>query len=171
MDLKARLRVVPDFPKPGINFFDVAALVRDGPAFAFAIEAMTERIALHRPQALAAVESRGFLFAAPIAARLGLGLVLVRKKGKLPGLVASHTYELEYGTDTLEVQRDAVSTGTRVVLVDDVLATGGTAQAAVTLLRDVGGDVVASAFLIELSFLKGRARVGVPVEGLLSYAS
>ncbi len=171
MDLKARLRVVPDFPKPGINFFDVAALVRDGPAFAFAIDSLTERIAPHRPQALAAVESRGFLFAAPIAARLGLGLVLLRKQGKLPGPVASHTYALEYGTDTLEAQRDAVTAGTRVVLVDDVLATGGTAKAAVNLLRSVGSEVVASVFLIELLFLNGRARLDVPVEGLLSYAS
>ncbi len=169
MDLKAHIRGVPDFPKKGIYFYDVASLLKSGPAFTETTRRLVEAVRVHEPQALAVIESRGFLFGAPVAAALGLGLVLVRKRGKLPGDVVAHAYDLEYGTDTLEVQADAVAPGQRVVLVDDVLATGGTAQAAVDLLHKVGAKVAGAAFLIELRFLKGRGRLHVPVDSLLAY--
>lgn len=169
MDLKAHIRGVPDFPKKGIYFYDVASLLRDGAAFVETTRRFVEAVKPHQPQALAVIESRGFLFGAPVAAALGIGLVLVRKRGKLPGDVVGHAYDLEYGTDTLEVQRDAVAPGQRVVLVDDVLATGGTAQASIELLHKVGAKVTGAAFLIELRFLKGHGRLHVPVESLLTY--
>ena len=169
MDLKDHIRHIPDFPKPGILFYDISTLLAHPEAWAHCVDRLTEVVAPHRPQVLAGVESRGFLVAAPLALKLGCGFVMVRKKGKLPGETVSHSYDLEYGTDTVEIQADAVAPGQRVVILDDLLATGGTAAAAVELIRKVGGDVRAAAFIIELTFLKGRARLGVPTTTLIAY--
>ena len=132
---------------------------------------MADAIRPYKPDCWRAVESRGFLLAAPLALALGTGFVMLRKQGKLPGTTVRHTYALEYGTDTIEIQQDAIKKGARVVLVDDLLATGGTMAAAVTLLEQVGGVVPAAACVIELTFLDGRKRLKVPVETLLKYDS
>jgi adenine phosphoribosyltransferase len=130
---------------------------------------MAERVKKYKPDVLAGIESRGFLLAAPLALALGTGFVMLRKQGKLPGITVRHTYALEYGTDTIEIQQDAIKKGARVVLIDDLLATGGTMAAAVTLLEQVGGVVPAAACVMELTFLDGRKRLKVPVETLLQY--
>jgi len=170
IDLRSLIRDVPDFPKAGILFRDVTPLLGSGPAFRACIRQLCERLAPARPQAIAGIESRGFLFGAPVAAELGVGFVPIRKPGKLPWKTRKESYALEYGTDAIEVHADALASGTRVALVDDLLATGGTAGAAIKLLRGLGAEVVAAAFVIELAFLKGRARLGdVPCDVLLSY--
>jgi adenine phosphoribosyltransferase len=169
MDLKSHIRHVPDFPKPGILFYDISTLLAHPQAWAATVDRLAELVAPHRPELLVGIESRGFLAAAPLALRLGLGFAMVRKRGKLPGDVIQHSYDLEYGTDTIEVQADAVRPGQRVVLLDDLLATGGTAAASISLLRRIGADVRAAAFIVELAFLPGRARLDVPVEAVLSY--
>ena len=169
IDLKKHIRSIPDFPKPGILFYDISTLLAHAKAWHETIEQMAERVKKHKPDVLAGIESRGFLLAAPLALRLGTGFVMLRKKGKLPGITVRHTYALEYGTDTIEIQSDAVHKGTRVVLVDDLLATGGTLAAAVTLLEQVGAVVPATACIIELAVLDGRKRLKVPVEALLQY--
>jgi adenine phosphoribosyltransferase len=130
---------------------------------------MTEALRPLKPDLLAGIESRGFLVAAPVAVLLGCGFVMIRKKGKLPGKTIPHTYDLEYGSDTVEIQSDAIEAGQRIVIVDDLLATGGTAAAAVRLCRMVGANVVGSAFIIELTGLNGRKRLDVPVTSLLNY--
>ena len=130
---------------------------------------LADEVERHEPDVLAGIESRGFLVAAPLAYKLGCGFVMVRKKGKLPGDTVGHEYDLEYGTDQVEVQADAIEPGQRVVLLDDLLATGGTAAAAHSLLRRVGADVVAAAFIIELAFLEGRRRLDLPITSLVSY--
>ena len=168
--LRARVRDVPDFPKPGILFRDLTPLMGDGVALAACVGLLAERVAAHRPEVVVAVESRGFIFGAPVAAALGIGFAPVRKPGKLPAETLSRTYELEYGTDSLEMHADAVRPGARVVVVDDLLATGGTAAATVELVREQRAVVVAAAFVVELALLTGRARLpGVPVDALLSY--
>lgn len=171
MNLKDHIRSIPDFPKPGILFYDISTLLANAKAWHATIERMAEQVKTHKPDVLAGIESRGFLLAAPLALALGTGFVMLRKKGKLPGITVRHTYALEYGTDTIEVQADAVEKGTRVVLVDDLLATGGTMAAAITLLEQVGAHVPAAACVIELTFLEGRKRLPVPVEALLQYES
>jgi adenine phosphoribosyltransferase len=171
IDLKNHIRSIPDFPKPGIMFYDISTLLAHAKAWHETIEQMAERISKHKPDVLAGIESRGFLLAAPLALRLGTGFVMLRKKGKLPGITVRHTYALEYGTDTIEIQSDAIRKDARVVLVDDLLATGGTMAAAVTLLEQVGAVVPAAACIIELTFLDGRSRLKPPVEALLSYDS
>ncbi len=171
MNLKDHIRSIPDFPKPGILFYDISTLLAHPKAWHETIERMAEAVRAHKPDIVAGIESRGFLLAAPLALALGTGFVMLRKKGKLPGITVRHTYALEYGTDTIEVQSDAVAKGTRVVLVDDLLATGGTMAAAVTLLEQVGAVVPAAACIIELTFLEGRKRLKVPVEALLQYDS
>ena len=168
--LRARVRDVPDFPKPGILFRDLTPLMGDGVALAACVGLLAERVAAHRPEVVVAVESRGFIFGAPVAAALGIGFAPVRKPGKLPAETLSRTYELEYGTDSLEMHADAVRPGARVVVVDDLLATGGTAAATVELVREQRAVVVAAAFVVELALLTGRARLqGVPVDALLAY--
>jgi adenine phosphoribosyltransferase len=168
--LKAHVRDVPDFPKPGILFKDITPLLADAAAFHAVIEQLAARLAPHAPQGLLAIESRGFIFGAALALRLQLPLLLVRKPGKLPWHTAHITYDLEYGSDRLEIHRDAVLAGGRYAIVDDVLATGGTAAAAAELVRQQGGDVVCFAFLIELGFLQGRQRLGeAALESLLVY--
>jgi len=167
--LEDYIRRIPDYPKPGIIFYDIATLLRHPEAWAAAVEQMAAAIAPHRPALLAGIESRGFLVVAPLALKLGCGLLMVRKKGKLPGQTVRHEYALEYGTDTIEVQADAVDPGQRIVLLDDLLATGGTAAAAISLLRRLGGEVVGASFIIGLDGLGGRKRLDVPVSALLSF--
>jgi adenine phosphoribosyltransferase len=169
MDLKDHIRSIPDFPKPGILFYDVSTMLAHADAWQVAMGRMAKMISRHQPDVLAGIESRGFLVAAPLALKLGLGFVMVRKKGKLPGKTIEHEYELEYGTDTIEIQHDAVEKGQRVVVLDDLLATGGTMAASIELLRKVGADVVGSACMIELSFLNGRGKLGVPFDSLMTY--
>ncbi len=171
IDLKQHIRSIPDFPKPGILFYDISTLLAHPKAWHTAIERLADLIRPHKPDALAGIESRGFLLAAPLALALGTGFVMMRKQGKLPGTTVRHTYALEYGTDTIEIQQDAVHKGSRVVLVDDLLATGGTMGAAVNLLETVGAVVPATAVIIELTFLEGRKRLTPPVETLLQYDS
>ena len=171
MNLKDHIRSIPDFPKPGILFYDISTLLAHPKAWHTTIERLADLIRPHKPDVLAGIESRGFLLAAPLAVALGTGFVMLRKQGKLPGITVRHTYALEYGTDTIEIQGDAFEKGQRVVLVDDLLATGGTMAAAVTLLEQVGAIVPAAACIIELSFLQGRKRLPVPVEALLRYDS
>jgi len=171
MDLKEHIRSVPDFPKPGILFYDIATLLAHPHAWKNCVDQLAEAVAPHKPDLLVGIESRGFLTAAPLALELGCGFIMVRKKGKLPGATVPYTYDLEYGTDTIEIQKDAIEPGQRLVLLDDLLATGGTASAAVSLLRQVGGDVRAAAFIIELTFLNGREKLDLPITTLISYDS
>lgn len=168
-DLKAHIRGIPDFPKPGILFYDISTLLRHGPGWQAAMMRLAAAVRPHRPDLLAGIESRGFLVAAPLALELGLGFVMLRKRGKLPGATIGLDYALEYGTDRIEIQADAVHPGQRVVVLDDLLATGGTMAASIALLRQVGAVVPAAAALIELTFLQGRSRLDVPFEALLRY--
>jgi adenine phosphoribosyltransferase len=151
---------VPDFPKKGILFKDITTLLKDARAFRQAVDQLTERVRGLAPQVVIGMESRGFIFAAPIAYLLSAGFVPVRKLGKLPGEVISTEYDLEYGTNTLELHSDAVSPGDRVLIVDDLLATGGTVSATIELVERLQGEVVAVAFLVELAELNGRDRLG-----------
>jgi adenine phosphoribosyltransferase len=172
-ELRALVRTVPDFPKPGILFRDVTTLIGHGPGFAAAIAHMATRAQAADAQVIAGIEARGFIFGAALAARLALPFVPVRKPGKLPVPVLAIDYALEYGTDTLEVDPGAVPDGARVVLVDDLIATGGTALAAVELLRRAGGEVVQALFAIDLPDLAGATRLretGVPSDALLAFA-
>lgn len=171
MNLKDHIRGVPDFPKPGILFYDISPLLAHATAWGEAIDRLAEAVSRYEPDVLVGIESRGFLVAAPLALRLGKGFVMVRKRDKLPGDRVAHSYDLEYGSDTIEIQSDAIKPGARVVVLDDLLATGGTMAAAIQLLRRVGGDVRAAAFLIELTFLGGRDKLGVPTESLMAYDS
>lgn len=171
MDLKDHIRSVPDFPKPGILFYDISTLLRHGKAWQVAMTRLADMMQAYKPDLLAGIESRGFLVAAPLALKLGCGFIMLRKRGKLPGTTVPLDYALEYGTDRIEVQADAVEPGQRVVVVDDLLATGGTMVAGIELLRKVGAVVPAAATLIELTFLRGRARLDVPFETLVSYDS
>jgi len=171
MDLKQHIRGIPDFPKPGILFYDISTLLRDASAWKATVDALAEALRPLRPHMLAGIESRGFLVAAPVAYAIGCGFVMIRKKGKLPGPIIPHSYDLEYGSDTVEIQSDAIAAGQRVAVVDDLLATGGTMAAAVRLCRMVGGNVVGTAFVIELAFLNGRKKLDVPVTALMSYDS
>lgn len=170
MDIKEHIRSIPDFPKPGINFYDISTLLRHPDAWQVTMGRMAKVVGGWRPDVLAGIESRGFLTAAPLALKLGCGFVMVRKKGKLPGETISYTYDLEYGSDTIEIQADAVQPGQRVVVLDDLLATGGTASAAVELFRKVGAEVVGVSAIVELTFLNGRSKLDVPVDALVQYS-
>lgn len=169
MDLKEHIRGIPDFPKPGILFYDISTLLAHPDAWQVALGRLAHVVSKHQPDLLAGIESRGFLVAAPLAARLGLGFCMIRKAGKLPGEVVSHEYDLEYGSDTIQIQADAVAPGQRVVVLDDLLATGGTLAASVALFEKVGAKVVGAACIIELNFLGGREKVGIPVDTLIQY--
>ncbi len=171
MDLKDHIRGIPDFPKPGILFYDISTLLRDADAWQVAMGRLARVVRAYQPDLVAGIESRGFLMAAPLALKLGCGFVMLRKRGKLPGNVIGLDYGLEYGTDRIEIQADAVHAGQRVVVVDDLLATGGTLAAGIRLLRSVGAEVPAAAALIELTFLGGRAKLDVPFESLIAYDS
>lgn len=169
MNLKDHIRGIPDFPKPGILFYDISTLLAHPAAWQHCVDALTNAIAPHKPDLLVGIESRGFLTAAPLALRLGCGFVMVRKQGKLPGETIRYTYDLEYGTDTIEIQADAVEPDQRIVVLDDLLATGGTAAATIELLRQVGAEVTTAAFIIELGALRGRDKLDVPITTLVHY--
>ncbi len=167
-----RIRDVPDFPKPGILFKDITPLLADGPLFERVTDWMVEQYRSQRPTHVIGIESRGFLFGAPVAHRLGAGFVPARKPGKLPWKTERVTYALEYGVDALEIHEDAFGNGDRVLIVDDLLATGGTAKAACTLVEKLGGDLIGVCIVVELAFLKGRERLGkVPARALVRYES
>ena len=159
MDISAYIRDVPDFPVKGIIFKDITPLLKEADVFGFAIQRLVQPYRANPPDLIVAVEARGFLFAIPMAQQLGCGFAPVRKPGKLPAKTASRKYELEYGSDEIEIHVDAVQVGRRILIVDDVLATGGTAVAAAALIEELGGVVVGLAFLMELDFLQGRARL------------
>ena len=171
MNIKNHIRSIPDFPKPGILFYDISTLLAHAEAWQEAVRQLADAVRPHKPDLLVGIESRGFLVAAPLALTLGLGFVMIRKRGKLPGDIITHNYDLEYGTDTIEIQADAIKPGSRVVVLDDLLATGGTMVAAINLLRSIGAEVVGAQFLIELAFLKGAEKLDVPVQSLVSYDS
>jgi adenine phosphoribosyltransferase len=163
------VRDVPDYPKPGILFKDITPVLADAHGFASAIEQLAAPFVGQRIDAVLGIEARGFMFAAPVALRLGAGFVPVRKPGKLPRRAERVEYALEYGSDAVEMHDDALVPGARVLLVDDVIATGGTAAAAVALARRLGAEVIAATFLIELTFLGGAAKIGVPTTSVLRY--
>lgn len=171
-DLEKLIRNVPDFPKPGIGFKDITTLLKDGKAFQQAVNSMYEPFKSDHVQKIAGIDSRGFIFGGAMAFNLGIGFVPFRKPGKLPAKTIRETYEMEYGTDSIDIHIDAVQKGERVLVVDDLLATGGTAAAACKLVDRLGGIVVGVAFLIELSFLNGRAKLpGRKINVLINYDS
>lgn len=166
--LKRFIRDVPDFPKKGIIFKDITTLLKDGSKFRAAVDTIVNKYKTKHIDAVVSVEARGFIFGSAVAYNLGAGIIPVRKKGKLPYLTYSITYDLEYGTDTLEIHQDAFKKGARILIVDDLLATGGTTRAVVDLVEKIGGEVVGLAFLIELVALKGRAKLkGYPIYSLI----
>lgn len=172
MDLKAAIRTIPDFPKPGIMFRDVTTLIGDARAFRVAIDQMVQPWAGAKIDKVAGTEARGFILGGAVAHQLSVGFVPVRKQGKLPWRTLSEEYALEYGTDTIEIHSDAVREGDRVLLVDDLIATGGTAEASIRLLQRAGATVVGATFIIDLPDLGGAKRIealGVPVSSLVSY--
>lgn len=169
-DLKAIIREIPDFPKPGILFYDITTLLQDGEAFQQAIDQMAASWAEKQIDIVVGIEARGFIFASALAYKLGAGLVIVRKPGKLPYKTKSVTYALEYGTDSLQIHEDAITKGQRVLIVDDVLATGGTVKGVTELVRQFDATIAGIAFLSELSFLNGREKLqGIDITSLLSY--
>jgi adenine phosphoribosyltransferase len=170
MDLKAHIRQIPDFPKPGIQFYDISTLLAHADAWQVTMGRLANAVRAQQPDLLVGIESRGFLVAAPLALKLGCGFIMVRKRGKLPGSTVHHEYALEYGTDIIEIQSDAVLPGQRVVVLDDLLATGGTLAASIALLRRMGAEVTGAACIIELAFLNGRGRLDVPVSSVISYS-
>jgi adenine phosphoribosyltransferase len=168
--LKSKIRHVPDFPKPGILFYDVTTLLRDPEGFHMAIDSLSTPYQGRGIRAVVGIESRGFILGSAVAERIGAGFIPVRKMGKLPAECIRATYELEYGTDSLEMHRDAIDNGQRVLVVDDLLATGGTARATVDLVKQIGGVVEGVAFLIELVTLNGRAKLaGENIHAVLRY--
>ncbi|WP_130799089.1 adenine phosphoribosyltransferase [Streptomyces otsuchiensis] len=171
--LLGTIRDVPDYPKPGVTFKDITPLLADPRAFSLLTDALAAAVSRHGATAVAGLEARGFILAAPAAVRAGVGFVPVRKSGKLPGETVTEEYELEYGTAEIELHVDAVGPGDRVLVIDDVLATGGTADASVRLIRRTGAEVVGVSVLLELGFLGGRDRLtatldGVPLEALIT---
>jgi adenine phosphoribosyltransferase len=170
MDLKTLIRDIPDFPKDGILFRDITTLLQNPEGLGYVIDHMAEVFAVQKIDYVAGIESRGFIFGTPLAYRLSCGFVPIRKPGKLPSAVHTMEYELEYGTDRLEIHQDAVPAGSRVLIVDDLLATGGTAAAAAQLVKKTGADLVGFAFIIELMALAGRSKLpDFPVKSLVQY--
>jgi adenine phosphoribosyltransferase len=168
--IEGRIRDVPHFPKPGVVFKDITPLLQDARAFAATIDGLARSVESHRFDLVCGIESRGFLFGTALAKEMGKGFIPVRKPGKLPWRTASQSYQLEYGTDTIEIHVDAAPDDSRVLMVDDLLATGGTMAAALELVKRVGGVPVACAFVIELAFLAGRKKLGeIPVHALVQY--
>ena len=169
-DLKKLIREVPDWPKPGILFYDLTTLLQDPGGFRALIDKLSEHYAGKRVEVVAGIEARGFIFAPALAYRLGCGFVPIRKPNKLPWKTSEVSYALEYGTDRLQIHQDAVKNGQRVLVCDDLLATGGTAAAAVQLVRQLGGEVAGTGFAVELNFLSGRKKLpGVDVFSLIQY--
>ena len=170
--LKAKIRQVPDFPKPGILYYDITTLLRDPVGLREVLDGLTEPFRDQQIDLVVGIESRGFILGAAVADRLRAGFVPARKPGKLPAGTIQQSYDLEYGSDALEIHQDAIEQGQRVLIVDDLLATGGTARAALALVRKTGGEIAGMAFLVELQFLGGRARLGdVPLFVALRYIS
>jgi len=170
MDLKQHIRHVPDFPKAGILFYDITTLLRDPAGFKTTVDLLSRPYAGQGIDVVVGIESRGFILGAAVAERIGAGFIPIRKPGKLPAKAIKETYDLEYGKDALEIHEDAVGKGQRILIVDDVLATGGTAAAAVQLVRKLGGDLQGLAFLIELLFLNGKQKVAAEnVYSVLKY--
>ena len=170
IDLKKAIRDIPDFPKKGILFKDITTLLKDNKALKATIDLLAKKFARHKVQYVVAVESRGFIFGTALACKLGVGFVPVRKRGKLPSRTRSVTYDLEYGTDTLEIHVDALKKGDKVVIIDDLLATGGTVAAVAKLVGGLGAKIVGIGFVIELSFLRGRDKLkGYPVYSIIKY--
>ena len=170
MEIKDKIRNIPDFPIKGIQFKDITTLLKDGEAFRLAVDQIDENFKDVQIDKIAAIESRGFIFGSALAYKLGIGHVPIRKPGKLPAETISEEYALEYGTDKMEMHVDAISKGDKVLLVDDLLATGGTAAASCNLVEKLGGEVVGLAFLIELGFLKGREKLsGYNIKSLVLY--
>lgn len=169
--VKAKVRDIPDFPKPGIIFKDITTVVKDAEAFKHVVDFFVEKLKGKDIDYVVGIESRGFIFAGPIAYQLGKGVVIVRKPGKLPAETVQQTYELEYGTDTIEIHKDAIEKGKNVFIIDDLLATGGTAAAACDLVKKVGGNIVAVGFMINLTFLNGIEKLpeGVEVISMVDY--
>ena len=168
--IKNYIREVPNFPKPGILFYDISTLLADHQAWKKTILELAEKIKYYKPDLLVGIESRGFLLAAPLAIILKCGFIMIRKKGKLPGQIMPYDYDLEYGTDTLEIQTDITKPHQRVVILDDLLATGGTLRAAINLVEKINLKPVASACIIELAFLKGREKIHIPLHSLIQYS-
>lgn len=170
IDLRTRIRDIPDFPQEGIVFKDLMPLIQDGAAFSQSIDTLAEWSRPRRPDVILGAEARGFIFGGALAYALGCGFVPARKPGKLPWQTVQATYDLEYGTDTLEIHADAIGSGHRVVVLDDVLATGGTAKAKIDLVEGLGGTVVGALFVVELTFLHGRDKLaGHDVHALVQY--
>ena len=170
VDLKKFIRSIPDFPKEGILFRDIAPLLENGEAFQAALQKFHDLIKDENIDKIVAIESRGFIFGAPLARQLGVGFAMARKPGKLPGDKIAVSYDLEYGSNTIEMHSDSIMSGERVFIIDDVLATGGTANATISLIEQLGGHVSGLAFLIELTFLEGRKQLaGRAVHHLLEY--
>lgn len=170
--VRANVRQVPNFPKPGILFLDITTATKDAKAFEISMNYLYEQFKDEKVDYIAGIESRGFIYGAALAYKLGIGFIPIRKPNKLPADTVKESYSLEYGTDTIEMHADAVKPDDRVVIIDDLLATGGTAVAACNLVKKVGGDVVAAAFIIELDPLKGREKIeakGVKVVSMLNY--
>lgn len=170
MDLREHIRAIPDFPKPGILFRDITPLLSNPASLKYTVDMFAERVSNYRPDYIAAIESRGFIFGMPLAYKMGIGFAPVRKPGKLPAAIHTASYTLEYGNDTLELHQDAFPKGSRVLIVDDLIATGGTAAATAELVEKTGSQVVAYGFLIELVGLQGRSKLpSVPITTLLEY--
>ncbi|WP_407307936.1 adenine phosphoribosyltransferase [Desulfosporosinus sp. SB140] len=170
MNFSEHIRVIADFPKEGISYKDITTLLKNGEVYRAAVNEMVEKIRPWKPEVIVGPEARGFLLGAPVAYALGIGFVPVRKPGKLPAQTVRETYALEYGSDTLEVHADAIHTGERIVIVDDLLATGGTMLATANLMKKIGAEVLGMGFLIELSFLNGRQKLAdYPVFSLVDY--
>ncbi len=169
-ELKAKIRNIPDFPKKGILFRDITTLLKDGPAFTQAVLSLAKPYRNRKIDVIVAVEARGFIFGAALAHELGVGIVPIRKKGKLPAETIDVTYKLEYGEDTLEIHKDAINPQAQVLVVDDLLATGGTTLAAVELVKKLGGEIAGISFLIELADLKGCEKlIGYPINSLITF--
>ena len=170
-ELSTYIRTINDFPKPGIGFKDITTLTKDPQGFKLSIDLMVQKLANIDVDLILGIESRGFIFGAALADRMGVGLDLIRKKGKLPGATASETYDLEYGTDIIEIHEDSFKDGSRIVIVDDLLATGGTMAASINLVKKLGGEISCVLFLIELGFLCGREKLSADnIISLINYA-
>lgn len=170
MNLKDTIRVIPDYPQPGISFKDISTLLKNGNAFNCAIDSIANQYQGQEIDLVIGPEARGFVIGAPVAYALGAGFIPVRKPGKLPGATVRHEYQLEYGKDVLEIHKDAITPGQKILVVDDLLATGGTIQATIALAEKLGGVVTGVAFLIELTFLNGREKLAnYPVVSLIQY--
>ncbi len=170
MNLKDHIRGIPDFPIPGILFYDISTVLSNPKAWSYTLNELEKIVSEWKPDILAGIESRGFLLSSALADRMNIPMTMIRKKGKLPGEVISHEYELEYGTDTIEIQSDAIKPGQRVVILDDLLATGGTLAASGELLNSVGADIIGCAVIIELDFLKSKENLSFSLKSLVSYS-